>query len=176
ATAPSATIQPRSLYIVEGITFSLICYVDGYPTPELNWYFKGNRLYEDAKYYFFHKDELFVRNATIHDAGVYECRAVNSVGTKADFATVQLAENGVAAWTDVSFAFNVFLLVGLLIALLSNQGLIKRIRTYLEERRRTRERRLLARLDVDNDSVSFSRISRAATARNGADLPDVLAQ
>ncbi|KAH7693156.1 hypothetical protein AAVH_39814, partial [Aphelenchoides avenae] len=118
--------------------------------------------------------ELFVRNATIHDAGVYECRAVNPAGTKADFATVQLAGNGVSAWTYVSVSFNAFLLVGLLLALLSNRELVKRVRIYLEERRRKREQRLLARVEVDNESVTFSRIPHAAAAGNEAELPDLL--
>ncbi|KAH7706513.1 CBR-HIM-4 protein [Aphelenchoides avenae] len=87
---PSARIHPKSIHIVEGETFNLTCYVDGYPTPEPIWFFEGDRLYPDAKHKIA-KNELSVRGATRHDAGVYECRAVNPAGTKTDYATVQLA-------------------------------------------------------------------------------------
>ncbi|KAH7706510.1 CBR-HIM-4 protein [Aphelenchoides avenae] len=87
---PSARIHPKSLYFVKGETFNLTCNVDGYPRPYLFWIFKGNRLNPGAKYHITKKNQLFVRDATVHDAGVYECRAVNVAGIKADFATVQL--------------------------------------------------------------------------------------
>ncbi|KAH7700682.1 CBR-HIM-4 protein, partial [Aphelenchoides avenae] len=88
---PSARIHPKSLYFVKGETFNLTCNVDGYPRPLLIWIFKGNRLNLGSKYHITKKNQLFVRDATVHDAGVYECRAVNSAGIKADFATVELA-------------------------------------------------------------------------------------
>lgn len=47
--------------------------------------------------------------------------------------------NSVASGYYVSLSLNVFLLAGLLAALLSNRDLVKRIRTWIDEHRRKRE-------------------------------------
>ncbi|KAH7695531.1 CBR-HIM-4 protein, partial [Aphelenchoides avenae] len=91
ASPPSARIHPKNLHAIEGETFNLTCDVDGKPTPEPIWFFNGNRLYPGAKYDMTNRNELFVRGATIHDAGVYKCWARNLAGYKSDFATVKLA-------------------------------------------------------------------------------------
>ncbi|KAH7706508.1 hypothetical protein AAVH_26254 [Aphelenchoides avenae] len=80
-----------------------------------------------------------------------------SVSTPASPGPSAPVGSRVASINYVSLAFNFVLFIGLLLALLSNRELIKRIRTYLEARRRRRGQRLLAavRFDAGSGSIKF---------------------
>lgn len=125
---PTARVVPNLLYIGEGSSFSLSCIVGGVPTPEVSWYFKGNKITPDSKYYISHRstqrlfivnrttlDDLSIRETTRSDIGIYECRATNPAGIKADYAHINLASN-FSKFINKQFFWN--LLINLLMCIL----------------------------------------------------------
>ena len=56
----------------------------GYPKPEVTWYFKGEVMKNSSKVQIKVRDDsstLTIIDCTFDDAGIYECRASNNLGT-----------------------------------------------------------------------------------------------
>jgi hemicentin len=49
--SPRAHVEPRELYAAEGSTFNLTCAVEGWPEPEVTWYFRGRRAFAFEIFY-----------------------------------------------------------------------------------------------------------------------------
>ena len=63
---------------------TLICYISGYPTPQVLWRRNGSHAVIESE----NKGLLEIKNTTKEDAGIYTCTAVNSKGR--DVANITL--------------------------------------------------------------------------------------
>ena len=73
------TIAKRSrdeVTVVEGNVLYLLCEVEGNPTPLVTWKKQGKLLQSS-----FNETNFIIHDAKNTDAGIYECKASNSVGT-----------------------------------------------------------------------------------------------
>lgn len=73
------TIAKRSrdeVTVVEGNTLYLLCEAEGNPTPLVTWE-KQRKLLQSS----FNETNFIIHDARNTDAGSYECKASNSVGT-----------------------------------------------------------------------------------------------
>jgi len=73
--------------------FKLQCRVKGFPEPNIEWYFNGNRIEPGINYSIFKEGDLcslVIVRPRDKDSGVYECRAKNSCGTDSCKANVTL--------------------------------------------------------------------------------------
>ncbi|NP_001360633.1 Ig-like domain-containing protein [Caenorhabditis elegans] len=89
---PSVKVTPQDVYfnMREGVNLS--CEAMGDPKPEVHWYFKGRHLLNDYKYQVGQDSKfLYIRDATHHDEGTYECRAMSQAGQARDTTDLMLA-------------------------------------------------------------------------------------
>jgi len=73
------TIAKRSrdeVTVVEGNVLYLQCEAEGYPSPLVTWKKQGKLLQSS-----FNETNFIIHDARNTDAGIYECKASNSVGT-----------------------------------------------------------------------------------------------
>ncbi|GAB1601974.1 limbic system-associated membrane protein-like, partial [Argonauta hians] len=85
---PTARIETDVIHSGPGHTLSIICMVEGSPTPDVSWFFNGNAITDfsgrtsrlskvkNAKI----QHELTIRPLNINDMGEYECLASNKYG------------------------------------------------------------------------------------------------
>ncbi|XP_036366496.1 neural cell adhesion molecule 1-like [Octopus sinensis] len=85
---PTAEIETDVIYSGPGHTLSIICMVEGSPTPDVSWFFNGNAITDfsgrttrlskvkSSKI----QHELTIRPLIITDMGQYECLASNRYG------------------------------------------------------------------------------------------------
>ncbi|CAB3399927.1 unnamed protein product [Caenorhabditis bovis] len=89
---PKAHVVPEKVYFNPNENLNISCTSIGEPKPELHWYYRGNRLVTDTKYFVgYESKSLFIRGAGPADQGVYECRAMSAAGTDIDSAEVIMA-------------------------------------------------------------------------------------
>ena len=62
-----------------GRTARFECLVEGIPTPKLRW-FRNKKEVERSEKFVRAGNSLFILNAALEDAGVYECVAKNELG------------------------------------------------------------------------------------------------
>jgi len=75
---PTITFKTKGkVTIVEGNVLYLFCESEGNPTPLVTWR-KDGRVLQKGK----GKTELIIQDVSENDAGIYECKVSNSVGTK----------------------------------------------------------------------------------------------
>lgn len=75
--APQAvTVTARPPEVKEGKSVTLTCQSDGFPSPSFSWKFNGNTINGALK------NEFFLANAEVKDAGNYTCIATNFRGSK----------------------------------------------------------------------------------------------
>lgn len=91
--SPSFSKTPNPVEGIKGKDASLHCEVSGTPPLQVNWYKDSRPLKESRKYKMVSEDS----SATLHiikleqdDAGLYECKVSNNVGTGSCCTTVSL--------------------------------------------------------------------------------------
>ena len=82
--APPKVIAESNQYAILGNDATLICYISGYPTPQVLWRRNGSHAVIESE----NKGLLEIKNTTKEDAGIYTCTAVNSKGR--DVANITL--------------------------------------------------------------------------------------
>jgi len=96
----SPTIAKRSrdeVTVVEGNALYLLCEAEGNPTPLVTWKKQGKLLQSS-----FNETNFFIHDARNTDAGIYECKASNSVGTVSYKAKVTIKPKGEATLSKLS--------------------------------------------------------------------------
>ena len=63
----------------------IICKVEGQPSPEVSWKYRGQKIENGGRYLIEPNEGLYINNITTEDNGLYECRA--SVESMAKFDT-----------------------------------------------------------------------------------------
>ncbi|KAL9964191.1 hypothetical protein ACROYT_G027789 [Oculina patagonica] len=89
------TLAPPTIYkksksevvVVEGNILFLVCQAEGSPTPHVSWRKNGKVLQSSIN-----KTDFIIDDASIEDAGSYECEVSNSAGTVSH--TVEVTVNG----------------------------------------------------------------------------------
>ena len=77
SAAPTITTKSRSeVTVIEGNALYLVCEAEGFPTPHVSWSKNGYVLQKGIN-----KSNIIINFARKQDAGNYECKVSNSVGT-----------------------------------------------------------------------------------------------
>ena len=85
--------MPEILEVVKGKDGSLHCELYGTPPFQVNWYKEKRALKENHKYRMVSEGAsaaLHIMKLDMTDAGLYECRVTNNVGSNTCHATVNL--------------------------------------------------------------------------------------
>jgi len=96
----SPTIAKRSrdeVTVVEGNALYLLCEAEGNPTPLVTWKKQGKLLQSS-----FNETNFIIHHARNKDAGIYECKASNSVGTVSYKVEVTIKPKGEATLSELS--------------------------------------------------------------------------
>lgn len=77
--------QVEELGAVHGETQRFECQVVGFPTPTITWYKDETEISDNIRYQIDYNEEqgtiaLIIRNVTLADEGLYQCKAENSEG------------------------------------------------------------------------------------------------
>lgn len=94
------TIANRSkdeVTVVEGNGLYLLCEAEGNPTPLVTWKKEGKLLQSS-----FNETNFIIHNARKTDAGIYECKASNSVGTVSYKVEVTVKQKGEVTLSNLS--------------------------------------------------------------------------
>ena len=82
--APKFIREVKEVRLKEGQRARFECGFAGYPKPEVNWYYQGEILKNSSKVQIKVREDsstLTIIDCTFDDAGMYECRASNTLGT-----------------------------------------------------------------------------------------------
>ena len=82
--APKFIREVKEVRLKEGQRARFECGFAGYPRPEVTWYFQGEVLKNSSKVQIKVREDsstLTIIDCTFDDAGMYECRASNTLGT-----------------------------------------------------------------------------------------------
>lgn len=104
ARIPSFVPQTRKLKVLQGESATLVCHVEGRPTPIITWIHKATELTNGPKYTISSSDvegRLVVNDAVEADSGNYECTASNSIDGQ-DYSEVEGAQVTVLRKTTIS--------------------------------------------------------------------------
>ena len=94
------TIAKRSrdeVTVVEGNVLYLLCEAEGYPSPLVTWKKQGKLLQSS-----FNETNFIIHDARNTDAGIYECKASNSVGTVSYKVEVTIKPKGEVTLCNLS--------------------------------------------------------------------------
>ena len=91
-SAPKIVAPPVSLVVNETGAASFQCKVKGNPTPEVTW-LKHNSSLLATKRIMQSRGSLVIRNVTLHDSGMYTCKARNILGETSSSATLTVQGN-----------------------------------------------------------------------------------
>ncbi|KXJ15497.1 Hemicentin-1 [Exaiptasia diaphana] len=76
--------QGGVLYANKGQPINITCNATGNPQPDYVWSFKGKQLHSSIN------STIVISNATLDDAGMYTCTAINSIGRESINVTLQV--------------------------------------------------------------------------------------
>ena len=82
--APKFIREVKEVRLKEGQRARFECGFAGYPRPEVTWYFQGEVLKNSSKVQIKVREDsstLTIIDCTFDEAGMYECRASNALGT-----------------------------------------------------------------------------------------------
>ena len=82
--APKFIREIKEVRLKEGQRARFEAGFAGYPKPEVTWYFQGEILKNSSKVQIKIREDsstLTIIDSTFEDAGIYECRASNNLGT-----------------------------------------------------------------------------------------------
>ncbi|EGT58022.1 hypothetical protein CAEBREN_29713 [Caenorhabditis brenneri] len=89
---PTVKVSPSEIHFNMRDSVNLTCQSLGDPKPEMHWYYQGRLINSDYKFMVGPESKyLFIRDATPHDEGQYECRAMSPAGHAQDHANVIMA-------------------------------------------------------------------------------------
>uniref|UniRef100_A0A3Q2ZI23 Peroxidasin n=1 Tax=Kryptolebias marmoratus TaxID=37003 RepID=A0A3Q2ZI23_KRYMA len=86
---PQFTVTPQDQSVLESHTVDFPCEASGNPQPVIVWTRGGSPLPSDRRHVVLSSGTLHITRVAAHDEGLYECQAVNAVGTVR--AAVQLS-------------------------------------------------------------------------------------
>ena len=72
------------LYVKKGQPINITCTTIGNPKSDYVWMFKNKQLHSPVN------STIVIRNATLDDAGMYTCTAINSIGRETINVTLQV--------------------------------------------------------------------------------------
>uniref|UniRef100_A0A1I7TZZ9 Hemicentin-1 n=1 Tax=Caenorhabditis tropicalis TaxID=1561998 RepID=A0A1I7TZZ9_9PELO len=86
---PTVKVMPPEVYFNIRDNVNLTCQSLGDPKPEMHWYYKGRLVLTDYKYHVGPESKyLLIKDASPHDEGTYECRAMSPAGQARDVSNV----------------------------------------------------------------------------------------
>lgn len=94
--APTITEKSKSeVTVIEGNVLYLVCVAAGFPTPHISWRKNGDALQKGIN-----KSNVIIDIASKKDAGNYECKVSNSVGTVSH--TMEVTVKGKSEYVSVN--------------------------------------------------------------------------
>ena len=97
--SPTITLKSKSkVTVVEENVLYLLCESEGYPKPLVTWT-KDGRLLQSG----INETDFIIHEADENDAGNYECKASNSVGTVSYTVEVTIIKGEVTIKRTVTF-------------------------------------------------------------------------
>ncbi|XP_063816061.1 myosin light chain kinase, smooth muscle-like isoform X2 [Pseudophryne corroboree] len=83
---PAFTSPLKDQSEVAGSSARFHCHIEGFPDPEVLWFFSGSPIQESKRFQIEYEDSgsctLVIANVSLEDVGVYTCKALNAHGQK----------------------------------------------------------------------------------------------